>query len=223
MEQEKKTGQYSCVDCAVTECDNSHHSGHYPAFCVSQGLAEEQRAWAKELYAENDEDRRISQVAAGIEADGYGKWPRVKETILFAKRMGYHKIGIATCVGLIRESRTLAKILRLNGFEVYAVGCKIGELSKAEDLGVPEKHLGPGPAACNPVLQARLLNEAGTDLNIVVGLCVGHDSLFYKYAEGVTTTLVVKDRAMMHNPVLPLYGTESYCSYLMKPIEDGEA
>lgn len=220
MEQDKK--QYSCIDCGLTACDNSHHGEHFPAFCVSQQRTEEQGEWAKKHYIENEEDRQLAQVAAGIEADGYGKWPRIKETILFAKRMGYQKIGIATCVGLIRESRTLAKILRLNGFEVYGVGCKIGELSKSEDLGIPEKHLGPGPAACNPVLQARLLNDAGTDMNIVMGLCVGHDSLFYKYAQGVNTTLVVKDRALMHNPVLPLYGTESYCAWLMKPIVDEE-
>ena len=138
-------------------------------------------------------DRKLAQVAAGIESDGYRKWPRVQETILFAKRMGYHKIGIATCVALIRESRTLAKMLRANGFEVFGVGCKTGEIFKTA-LGIDAAHQGPGPVACNPVLQAQLLNEAGTELNIVMGLCVGHDSLFYKHAQAVTTTLVVKDR-----------------------------
>ena len=69
-------------------------------------------------------------------------------------------------------------------------------------------HQGPGPVACNPVLQAQLLNEAGTELNIVMGLCVGHDSLFYKHAKAVTTTLVVKDRVLVHNPVMALYTAE---------------
>ena len=63
---------------------------------------------------------------------------------------------------------------------------------------------------CNPVLQAKLLNEAKTDLNIVMGLCVGHDALFYKYVEGLTTTLVVKDRVTGHNPVAAIYNAESY-------------
>lgn len=54
------------------------------------------------------------------------------------------------------------------------------------------------------------MNKEQTDLNIVMGLCVGHDSLFYKYAEGLTTTLVVKDRVLGHNPVAALYGAEGY-------------
>lgn len=38
--------------------------------------------------------------AADVEYEGYGRLTRVEETIEFAKRMGFKKIGIATCVGL---------------------------------------------------------------------------------------------------------------------------
>ena len=69
---------------------------------------------------------------------------------------------------------------------------------------------------CNPVLQAKLLNKAKTDLNVVVGLCVGHDSLFYKYSEALTTTAVTKDRVLGHNPVAALYTADSYYSKLKK-------
>ena len=96
---------------------------------------------------------------------------------------------------------------------------KTGEIFKAE-LGIDQAHQGPGPVACNPVLQAQLLNEAGTELNIVMGLCVGHDSLFYKHAKAVTTTLVVKDRVLVHNPVMALYTAEGYYANLMRPLED---
>lgn len=209
----------SCVDCAVTRCDN--HTSHkaYPAFCVSQQVTEDQREAARSQYLTDEEDQKLAQVAAGIESDGYRKWPRVQETILFAKRMGYHKIGIATCVALIRESRILAKLLRANGFEVFGVGCKTGEILKT-DLGVDEAHQGPGPIACNPVLQAQLLGQAGTELNIVMGLCVGHDSLFYKHSQAVTTTLVVKDRVLVHNPAMALYTADGYYEYLNHPLED---
>lgn len=71
---------------------------------------------------------------------------------------------------------------------------------------------------CNPILQAMILNEAKTDLNVVIGLCVGHDSLFYKYAEGITTTLVTKDRVLGHNPVAALYQADTY--YRKKLMED---
>jgi uncharacterized metal-binding protein len=63
---------------------------------------------------------------------------------------------------------------------------------------------------CNPILQARLLNRAKTDLNVVIGLCVGHDSLFYRYSEAYVTTLVTKDRVTGHNPAAALYTSHSY-------------
>lgn len=205
----------SCIDCAVTRCD-AHGDHPYPAFCPSQALGEERRKEALARYTGDLEDRKLAQVAAEVEAAGYRQWPRVRETVEFARRMGFHKLGIATCVGLIRESRILAKILRANGFEVYGIGCKVGELAK-DDLGIPPEHHGPGDIACNPVLQAELLNEAGTELNIVMGLCVGHDSLFYKHTQGLTTTLVTKDRVTGHNPAAALYTAESYYGDLKKP------
>lgn len=139
----------SCIDCAATRCDHHTSNKPHPAFCVSQSLSEEERQAALARYRNDPEDAKIAQVSAGVEADGYRKWPRVHETIVFAKRMGYHKIGIASCVALLRESRALAKMLRGNGFEVFGVGCKTGELNKT-DLGIDEAHQGPGPVACNP-------------------------------------------------------------------------
>ena len=51
------------------------------------------------------------------------------------------------------------------------------------------------------------------------GLCVGHDSLFYKYAEALTTTLITKDRVLGHNPAVALYQTASYYKRLLeKPV-----
>ena len=73
-----------------------------------------------------------------------------------------------------------------------------------------------GENICNPILQAKMLNEAKTDLNVVVGLCVGHDSLFYKYSEALTTTAVTKDRVLGHNPAAALYTADSYYSKLKK-------
>ena len=69
---------------------------------------------------------------------------------------------------------------------------------------------------CNPILQAKLLNEAGTDLNVVMGLCVGHDSLFYKYSDALVTTLVTKDRVLGHNPVAALYQANAYYKRLLQ-------
>ena len=50
----------------------------------------------------------------------------------FARKIGAKKIGIATCVGLLKESRILASILRGQGFEVVGVACKAGCVNKTE-------------------------------------------------------------------------------------------
>ena len=169
----------------------------------------------RELY-EEEENRKISVISAEIENDFYQRYTRVEEVVKFAKRMGFEKIGIATCVGLIEESRTLAKILRKNGFEVYGAACKTGSFKKAE-VGVSEDHMtNVGPVMCNPIMQAELLNREKTQLNVVMGLCVGHDSLFNKYSDALVTTLVAKDRILAHNPAGALYQTGSYYKRLMK-------
>jgi uncharacterized metal-binding protein len=65
-----------------------------------------------------------------------------------------------------------------------------------------------GDAMCNPVSQAMLLNGEGTDVNVIMGLCVGHDMLFTKFSHQPVTTLVVKDRVLCHNTVGALYGAD---------------
>jgi len=132
----------------------------------------------------------------------------VEEAARFAKKMGYKKLGIASCLGLKDEAEILSEILENRGFEVVSVCCKAGAIPK-ERIGITaeQKIKGPGSfeAMCNPITQAKILNDAGTDFNIVVGLCVGHDSLFFKYVEAPVTVLVVKDRVFGHNPVMGLY------------------
>ena len=149
------------------------------------------------------------QTSAEVECDYYCKMTRVQETVEWAKRMGAKKIGIASCAGLLKESRVLTKILRSHGFEVYGICCKTGEIPKTE-IGIDERCTKIGINMCNPILQAELLEKEGTDINIVMGLCVGHDSLFYKYSKVPTTTLVTKDRVLGHNPVAAIYTADTY-------------
>ena len=208
MSEEKTASKgRSCVDCGLYSCD--FQGKEYPEVCVTKDEGNsEVIALALEEY-KNGENGEIMLNAAQIESEFYCRMTRVEETIEFAKRMGYHKIGIATCIGLIRESRTLAKILRGHGFEVYAVACKVGGVDKSR-LGLPEECKEAGPNICNPISQAMILNEWQADLDIVMGLCVGHDILFNKYAKAPVTTLVVKDRVTGHNPAAVLYNAESY-------------
>ncbi|HEY3490075.1 MAG TPA: DUF1847 domain-containing protein [Candidatus Deferrimicrobiaceae bacterium] len=181
-----------------------------------------------EQYRGTTTDAKIAQVAARVEGLCYqpvpgseavnARWTRVEDTIAFAKLMGYRKIGIATCIGLLDESDRLAAILTAQGLEPMSICCKAGSIDKLE-LGIPESaKVRPGTfePACNPIAQAKILNRAKTDMNIIVGLCIGHDMLFAKYSKAPVTTLVVKDRVTNHNPAAVLYGQNFYYKRLQK-------
>ncbi len=178
-------------------------------------------------YLDGGEDARIARVAAKVEglcyqrAEGgavHARWTRVEDTIAFARLMRYRRIGIATCIGLLDETRRLEQILRAQRLEPVSVCCKVGSVDKAS-LGIgDEEKVRPGTfePACNPIAQAEILNAVGTDLNVIVGLCVGHDALFTKHSRAPVTTLVVKDRVTGHNPAAVLYGQGFYFKRLQK-------
>ncbi|MBQ6150956.1 MAG: DUF1847 domain-containing protein [Mogibacterium sp.] len=206
----------SCADCGVLNCHT--RDKEYPEFCLTTELSVETAEKVHCLY-EDEENKRVSVISAQIENEFYLRYTRVEETVEFARRMGYKRIGIATCVGLIDESRILARILRKNGFEVYGAVCKIGSFPKTE-VGVPETDITrTGAVMCNPIMQAEVLNQAETDFNVVMGLCVGHDSLFYKYSKALVTTLVSKDRVLAHNPAGALYQAKAYYKKLLEEEE----
>jgi uncharacterized metal-binding protein len=138
--------------------------------------------------------------------------PRIQETIEFAKKMNFNRLGLVFCIGLAKEAKAVDHLLIDNGFEVASVCCKIGCRPK-EQIGLNEQHkIQPGSfeAMCNPIAQALILNETGTEFNILMGLCVGHDSLMLKYAKAPCTVLAVKDRLLGHNPLAAIYTLESY-------------
>ena len=138
---------------------------------------------------------------------------RLDEVIMLAKRMGYERIGLAFCVGLSEEAAILEEILSKH-FKVYSACCKIGGLKK-EDYDVPKVKEDKVEILCDPILQAKVLNEKETDLNLEIGLCVGHDMLFKKYSQAPVTTYAVKDRVLGHNPLAICYS-----SYLRKKFKN---
>lgn len=134
--------------------------------------------------------------------------PRIREIVEFSKKIGAKKIGIAFCSGLSDEAARASSIIEKHGFEICSAVCCCGAVDKSE-LGVPPEYKIINPekfeAGCNPLLQAELLNKAKTDINIIIGLCVGHDMLFTMNSQAPVTTLIVKDRFTGHNPVISLY------------------
>jgi uncharacterized metal-binding protein len=64
---------------------------------------------------------------------------------------------------------------------IVSVACKVGRTPK-ETIGVRDEEkirIGQFESMCSPIAQAMILDEEKTDFNILVGLCVGHDSQSY--------------------------------------------
>jgi uncharacterized metal-binding protein len=236
MSQSKpsKTG-HTCSSCSsiwqkqgTTNCwSDPDNKPSKPAYCPSEPHAEIIYDSFRK-YQGKDSDAHLAKAAAKVEGLCYrpvpgsdavnARWTRIEDTLALAKLMGYKKIGIATCIGLLDECDRLSDILRAQGMEPFSACCKAGSIDKLELNLKEEDKVRPETfePACNPIAQARILNAEGMEMNIIMGLCVGHDMLFNKYSEAPVTTLVVKDRVTGHNPIAVLYGQNFYYKRLQK-------
>ena len=224
----KKNIDPQCALCKVKDKACTRENGLGPSFCPTKNY-EKIIDYAIKEY-EKPEIKEFAKMASIQEAECYSNRhikpyvlhpvkPRVQEICEFAKKMSYKKIGIAFCIGFLSEAQALTNILQAQDFEVVSVICKVGCTPK-EVIGLSDEekiNIGAFESMCSPIVQATILNEEKTDFNILVGLCVGHDSLFFKYCKAFTTVLVVKDRVLAHNPVGALYTTRSYYRRLLKP------
>jgi uncharacterized metal-binding protein len=208
-----------CAYCpsTVRACRVGEGDERGPGFCPSkmdaEGIAD------ADAYRRDPFTERVAQVSAVVESEGYCKWTRVEEICQFARKMGFKRVGIATCISFVDLARVFSAILESHGLEVASVACKNGGVPK-EEIGLKdEEKIRPGTyeAICNPLSQAELLNRAGCELNVIVGLCVGHDSLFIRHSQGLVTTLVTKDRVLAHNPVGALQLADTYYSRVWGP------
>jgi len=202
----------NCAKCGKYSCRKGELE-QLPKECPIHDNAD---IYDKAVSQYRDDPMQLAVRSARIEATGYGKWPRVREIIEFAKSAGYKKLGLAFCIGLRKEAVEINRIFESSGFTMESVACKTGGRPK-EELGIKnEEKVKPGEfeAMCNPAAQAMLLNKAKTELNILVGLCVGHDSLFIKNSEAPITILAVKDRVTGHNPLAAIYASYYFESKL---------
>lgn len=146
-------------------------------------------------YVQNKE---IVQAAASLVDHGRaGTLSRLQEVISFSKQMKYQRIGLAYCYGMEPEVKQIASLLRANDLKVRSVSCTVGGI--AQNVVNPESTY--CSVSCNPIGQARQLNQEGVDLVLVIGLCLGHDILFQREIKVDCTTLVVKDRVHNHAPL----------------------
>ncbi len=202
MAKESK-GTIMCHLCATKECRPGYPKG-IPSYCVATEFHDVVEQTKREYAGPDAVD--IYKAAGAVTTRGYGKWPRVQEAIEFAKELKLSKIGLASCVALIRELAMVGELFTGAGFEVVSVACQVGKV-QPEERGVPELK-GSHSATCNPIAQAEILNSAGTELNYMLGLCLGHDILFTRHSKAPVSTLIVKDRVTGQNPVAALYASQ---------------
>jgi uncharacterized metal-binding protein len=208
----------TCVLCGVKACAAEPDAKTPPDFCPMTAEPELLAAVEQE-YVVREDLRRLAQESARTEAAGYCRRTRVEEIMDFARRLDVQKLGIAHCVGLMQEAKAAREIFQAGGFDVFTVCCKAGSIPK-ETVGLKDaEKVRPGQfeAMCSPVGQAALLAKAGTGLNVLIGLCVGHDSIFFMHSKAPVTVLVAKDRVLGHNPVAALYTSHSYYQRLRTP------
>jgi uncharacterized metal-binding protein len=219
----------ACADCPFKTADRFCLAldGKHPENCPSANQTGVVRQALKEY--KKPQIRDFAREASVQEGAGYGDRekepacvrpikPRIVEIAEFARRMNYTRLGLIFCAGLAREGKIVAEFYRSKGFEVASVLCKVGQVSK-ETIGIlDEQKIAPGrhETMCNPIAQAMLMNKADTHFNILLGLCVGHDSMVFKYSAAPCTVLAAKDRVFGHNPLAAVYTMDSYYSYLKK-------
>jgi len=201
MAEESKKTTIVCHQCKTNECLDRYPNG-VPDFCQANKFWDVIERAKAEYF--QPEDLKIHIATAKILKRGNEQWPRVMEAIEFARELGVSKVGLAVCVGLVREGREFARFLNHAGLEVISVACMIGGMSHT-DTGIPEELAVEKGISCNPIAQAEILNQEGTGLNFIYGLCMGHDTLFIRHSEAPVTYIAVKDFATGNNPTAALF------------------
>jgi uncharacterized metal-binding protein len=194
-----KTISPKCARCESKECRDGKD-------CFSKYSSH------KQLY-QDDQIAELHRAASAIEASYYGKETRLGEIVLFAKQLQYKRIGLAFCIGLSEEAGIISEILSMH-FEVASVCCKVCGIDK-KYFDLQQISTEDYEVMCNPAGQAQMLNDAETQLNILCGLCVGHDAIFAKVSNAPVTTLIAKDRVLAHNPAGAIYSR-----YIRKHFEE---
>ena len=196
----KDPKRLTCI-CAKQGCRRGENPG-IKDYCQANNYLEELEKAKNEYRTQSVINIYEAACIVGATNDGFR--PRIEEAIDFARQLKLSKIGFATCNAFKKEQELIGKLFIRKDLDVICANCQIGRVS-AEDRGVPRlnKYIN---SFCNPIAQAEILNRGGTQLNFIVGLCMGHDILFTRYSKAPVSTLIVKDRMMGNNPAAALYG-----------------
>ena len=148
------------------------------------------------------------EVTADIAAETERKLCRIAELIYYCLGMEYKHIGVAFCVEMFQEAEILTRLLK-RFFKISPICCKVGGHTRFDFITSASGVL------CNPIGQARILNEMETDINVTAGLCVGCDIIFAQHSKAPASPLFIKDKSLANNPVSALY-SKYYIEEILK-------
>jgi len=179
-----------CTNCQNKTCRESESCG-VEKFESSVVIADYQEP----------ENQKILQAAASLVDNGKsGTLSRMQEIIAFIKAMNYKKVGLAYCFGMEKDAKLLKDIFKTNGINLRTVSCTVGGINQNQinSDSCTEK------VSCNPIGQAKELNEEIVDFTVVMGICLGHDILLQRNLKSDFTTFIVKDRVFSNAPIKSL-------------------
>jgi uncharacterized metal-binding protein/predicted Fe-Mo cluster-binding NifX family protein len=167
----------------------------------------------------DEEEQHMLEATLDIAAEEEQNLCRLSELIYFCLEMRYSRIGVAYCADLRQTAEILVRVLR-RYLKVHPVCCKVGEASSISLNSLKGKESRRVRSAdCNPHVQAEMMNRIGTDMNVLVGLCMGADCIFTRFSKAPVTTFLVKDKSLANNPMGALYSGR----YLKEAIQARQA
>ena len=167
-----------------------------PEQCAAKVHAEVLEQAREICRTEGTHARKIWEAFAPLIGTGGAQKSRVEHIVDFSRSLGVKRIGIASCLRYIKDASFLQGLFQKEGFQVPAVFCKVGGW-QTKDIDI-EKNT--NWIICNPIGQAMILNELGCEIEVTLGLCMGHEMIFNKYAEGYVTNLYVKEKISHERP-----------------------
>lgn len=190
---QRAVGPLDCLACQNRVCLKGE------SCCAAEGLVSETTT--------DGESQQQLEASLDIACEEERTLCRLSELIYFCLEMRYRRVGLAYCVDLQEPAEILVRVLR-RFFKVHPVCCKIGGHVASDPMLAPPEARGrrrPSQVACNPIGQADALNRIGTDMNVLVGMCMGSDCIFTRFSDAPVTTLFVKDRSLANNPIGAIY------------------
>lgn len=188
---------YGCATCHTAAAFRGD-CARMPASCPTLTRPDLTKDVSSYLEPERAELMRVADLAPFDHQ--HQKRTRVDELLFFVRARQYARVGVAFCVSLTKEAQELGRRLEQHGVQAELACCRLGAVDY-DELGLEKAHPERFAAICNPVAQAKTLNEAGVQLIVQLGLCLGHDLILQEEAKVPVTTLVVKDRALDHHPI----------------------